>query len=125
MGLAYLLDEHEKLEVEIEANDTNMSVGEKQLICIARAMLKKSKIIIMDEANSYFDYKIDMLIQKSLMEYFQGCTLITIAHKIKSVMRHDRIFVLDNGELVDSGTPEELISKKKGLFYELYIQSQI
>ena len=125
MGLAYLLDEHEKLEVEIEANDTNMSVGEKQLICIARAMLKKSKIIIMDEANSYFDYKIDMLIQKSLMEYFQGCTLITIAHKIKSVMNHDRIFVLDNGELVDSGTPEELISKKKGLFYELYIQSKI
>ena len=125
MGLAYLLDENEKLEIEIEANDKNMSVGEKQLICIARAMLKKSKIIIMDEANSYFDYKIDMLIQKSLMQYFKGCTLITIAHKIKSVMEHDRIFVLDNGELVDSGKPEELIAKKKGLFYELYLQSKI
>ena len=124
MGLAYLLDEHGKLDVEIEA-DENMSIGEKQLICIARAMLKKSKIIIMDEANSSFDYKTDMLIQKSLMGSFEGCTLITIAHKIKTVMGHDRIIVLEDGELVESGKPEELIAKKKGLFYELYKQSQI
>ena len=125
MGLAYLLDENGKLDVEIEADYSNMSVGEKQLICIARAMLKNSKIIIMDAANSSFDYKTDMLIQKNLMQYFEGCTLITIAHKIKTVMNHDRIIVLKDGELVESGKPEELIAKKKGLFYELYKQSKI
>jgi ABC-type multidrug transport system fused ATPase/permease subunit len=125
IGLAYLLDDNGGLEVEIEANGSNISVGEKQLICIVRAMLKKSKIIIMDEANSSFDYKTDSLIQKCLMKSFQGCTLITIAHKIKTIINHDRIFVLERGELVETGKPEELIAKKKGFFYELYLQSKV
>ena len=88
-------------------------------------MLKKSKIIIIDEANSSLDYKTDMLIQKCLMKSFQGCTLITIAHKIKTVMEYDRIFVLEEGKLVETGKPEELIAKKKGLFYDLYLQSKL
>jgi ABC-type multidrug transport system fused ATPase/permease subunit len=125
IGLAYLLDDNGGLEVQIEANGSNISVGEKQLIFIVRAMLKKSKIIIMDEANSSFDYKTDSLIQKCLMKSFQGCTLITIAHKIKTIINHDRIFVLERGELVETGKPEELIAKKKGLFYELYLQSKV
>ena len=124
VGLAYLLDEEIGLEGEIEADGTNFSVGEKQLICITRAMLKKSKIVIMDEANSSFDYKTDLLIQKCLMKSFQGCTLITIAHKIKTILGYDRICVLNDGKLVEIGTPNELI-KREGLFYELYIQSKI
>ena len=71
-GLAYLLDYQGGLEGEIEADGSNFSVGEKQLICITRAMLKRSKIVIMDEANSSFDYKTDLLIQKSLMKSFQN-----------------------------------------------------
>ena len=125
IGLAYLLDDNGGLEVQIEANGSNISVGEKQLICIVRAMLKKSKIIIMDEANSSFDYKTDSLIQKCLMKSFQGCTLITIAHKIKTIINHDRIFVLERGELVETGKPEELIAKKEGVFYELFLQSKV
>ena len=125
LGMAYLLDENGKIDVEIEADDSNMSIGEKQLICIARATLKNSKIIIMDEATSSFDYKTDMLIQKSLMQCFEGCTLITIAHKIKTVINHDRIIVLQDGELVENGRPDELIAKKKGVFYELYKQSKL
>ena len=124
VGLAYLLDDEIGLEGEIEADGTNFSVGEKQLICITRAMLKKSKIVIMDEANSSFDYKTDLLIQKCLMKSFQGCTLITIAHKIKTILGYDRICVLNDGKLVEIGTPNELI-KRGGLFYELYIQSKI
>ena len=124
VGLAYLLDEEIGLEGEIEADGTNFSVGEKQLICITRAMLKKSKIVIMDEANSSFDYKTDLLIQKCLMKSFQGCTLITIAHKIKTILGYDRICVLNDGKVVEIGTPNELI-KREGLFYELYIQSKI
>ena len=124
VGLAYILDDTIGLEGEIESDGTNFSVGEKQLICITRAMLKKSKIVIMDEANSSFDYKTDLLIQKCLMKSFQGCTLITVAHKIKTILGYDRIFVLNDGKIVEMGKPSELI-KKEGLFYELYIQSKI
>ena len=125
IGLAYLIEDDAGLDVEIEADGSNFSVGEKQLICITRAMLKKSKIIIMDEANSSLDYKTDMLIQKCLMKSFQGCTLITIAHKIKTVIDYDRIFVLEEGKLVETGKPKELIAKKEGLFYDLYLQSKM
>ena len=125
IGLAYLLDDQIGLEGEIESDGSNFSVGEKQLICITRAMLKKSKIIIMDEANSSFDYKTDLLIQKSLMRSFKGSTLITVAHKIKTILGYDRICVLNEGKIVEIGTPMELLAKKQGLFYELYIQSKI
>ena len=124
-GLAYLLDDQGGLEGEIEADGSNFSVGEKQLICITRAMLKRSKIVIMDEANSSFDYKTDLLIQKSLMKSFQNCTLITIAHKIQTIMNYDRIFELNDGRLVEMGKPSELIKKKEGYFYDLYLQSKI
>ena len=124
VGLAYLLDDLIGLEGEIEADGNNFSVGEKQLICMVRAMLKQSKIVIMDEANSSLDYRTDLLIQKNLMKAFEGCTLITIAHKIKTIMKYDKILVLNDGKLVEMGKPNELI-EKKGLFYELYKQSII
>ena len=125
IGLAYLLDDEIGLEGEIESDGSNFSVGEKQLICITRAMLKQCKIIIMDEANSSFDYRTDLLIQKSLMKSFQGCTLITVAHKIKTILGYDKICVLNDGEIVEMGSPMELIAKREGLFYDLYRQSKI
>ena len=125
IGLAYLLDEDDGLDGVIESEGTNFSVGEKQLICITRAMLRQCKIIIMDEANSSFDYRTDLLIQKSLVKSFEGCTLITVAHKIKTILGYDKICVLNDGEIVETGSPMELISKKEGLFYDLYMQSKI
>ena len=125
IGLAYLLDEDDGLDGVIESEGTNFSVGEKQLICITRAMLRQCKIIIMDEANSSFDYRTDLLIQKSLAKSFEGCTLITVAHKIKTILGYDKICVLNDGEIVETGSPMELISKKEGLFYDLYMQSKI
>ena len=125
IGLAYLLDEDDGLDGVIESEGTNFSVGEKQLICITRAMLRQCKIIIMDEANSSFDYRTDLLIQKSLAKSFEGCTLITVAHKIKTILGYDKICVLNDGEIVETGSPMELISKKEGLFYDLCMQSKI
>ena len=125
IGLAYLLDDDDGLDGLIESDGTNFSVGEKQLICITRAMLKQCKIIIMDEANSSFDYRTDQLIQKSLIKSFEGCTLITVAHKIKTILGYDKICVLNDGEIVETGSPMELIAKRKGLFYDLYMQSKI
>ena len=125
IGLAYLLDEDDGLDGVIESEGTNFSVGEKQLICIIRAMLRQCKIIIMDEANSSFDYRTDLLIQKSLVKSFEGCTLITVAHKIKTILGYDKICVLNDGEIVETGSPMELIAKREGLFYDLYRQSKI
>ena len=124
-GMAYLLDDQGGLGGEIEADGSNFSVGEKQLICIIRAMLKQCKIVIMDEPNSSFDYKTDLLIQKSLMTFFKGCTLITIAHKMKTILKYDRIFELNDGRLVEMGKPSELIAKKEGYFYDLYMKSNV
>ena len=101
----------------------NLSLGERQLICIARAILRKSKIYILDEATSSVDDYTEQLIQKVLKKFLNDCTVLTIAHRINTILNYDRIFVLEKGELIETGTPKELINKGKGIFYELYSQS--
>jgi ABC-type multidrug transport system fused ATPase/permease subunit len=113
------------LNQEIAEGGSNLSVGEKQLICITRAILRKSKIIVMDEATASIDYKTEELIQKAINEILDSSTFITIAHRIKTILNYDRIIVLDKGQIVDFDTPDNLINNKNGLFYELYSKSVI
>ena len=87
--------------------------------------MRKSKIIIMDEATSSIDYKTETLIQKSLEKSLKNSTVITIAHRIKTIINYDRIIVLQSGELIEQGSPRQLINSKKGTFYELYMQSNL
>jgi ABC-type multidrug transport system fused ATPase/permease subunit len=87
--------------------------------------MRKSKIIIMDEATSSIDYKTESLIQKSLEKALKDSTVITIAHRIKTIINYDRIIVLQSGELIEQGSPRQLINSKKGTFYELYMQSNL
>ena len=121
IGLAYLLEE-KGLDFEIKEDGKNLSVGEKQLICMVRAILRKSKIIIMDEATSSVDYSTEKLIQKTILNTLKGSTILTIAHRIKTILTYDRIFVLDKGELIEEGSPNQLI-EQKGSFYQLYVKS--
>ena len=123
IGLAYLLNDN-GLDFQIKEDGRNLSSGEKQLICMVRAILRKSKIIIMDEATSSVDYNTEKLIQKTIINNLKGSTIITIAHRIKTIIEYDRIFVLDKGELIEEGTPTELINKK-GIFYRLHNKSHI
>ena len=123
IGLAYLIED-KGLEFEIKEGGTNLSAGEKQLICMVRAILRKSKIIIMDEATSSVDYGTESLIQKTVINGLKGSTIITIAHRIKTIINYDRIFVFDKGYLIEDDTPKNLIDKK-GAFYNLYIKAQI
>ena len=110
------------LNYKIEENGHNISVGEKQLICIARAMLKKTKILLMDEATANIDYRTEAALKKNIHEDMEESTVITIAHRIKTIINYDKILVLKEGEIEEFDTPENLIAKK-GLFYELYKES--
>ena len=110
------------LDYRIEENGTNISVGEKQLICIARALLKKTKIILMDEATANIDYRTEAALKKNIHEDMEESTVMTIAHRIKTIINYDKILVLREGEIEEFDTPQNLI-EKKGLFYQLYKES--
>ena len=126
IGFDYIVDrDPEGLLQEISEGGSNLSVGEKQLICITRAILRKSRIIIMDEATASIDYKTEEIIQKAINEILNESTVITIAHRIKTILNYDKILALDNGEIVDFDTPKNLLEKKKGVFYELYHKSTL
>ncbi|KAI8822919.1 P-loop containing nucleoside triphosphate hydrolase protein [Fimicolochytrium jonesii] len=101
-----------KLDAEVAENGGNWSVGERQLICLARAILRNTKLIVMDEATSAVDLRTDALLQSAIRDgMFADATVLTIAHRLNTVIDYDHIMVLDDGCLVESGTPFELLAK--------------
>ena len=114
------LNKKDKLNFEILENGKNLSPGQKQLICFARAVIKNNKIIILDEATSSLDYETEKTIQKNVEKYFQKCTLIMITHHISMVKNFENIIVIDKGEIIEKGSYEELTKNKKGLKTVLY-----
>ena len=124
IGFDYIIKQNrDGLDQNISENGSNLSIGEKQLICITRAILRKSKIIVLDEATASIDYKTEEIIQKALNEILSDSTMISIAHRIKTVMNSDKILVLENGEIIEFDTPENLLNNKKSLFYDFYSKS--
>ncbi|KAL0951622.1 hypothetical protein HGRIS_008303 [Hohenbuehelia grisea] len=97
----------------------SLSAGERQLIALARAVLRRTNIVIMDEATSQIDSQLDDQIQKTIREELSGALVITIAHRLKTIIDYDRILLLDNGEVLEFGTPKELFSKPGGAFREM------
>ena len=109
-----------QLSEEIKECGSNFSVGERQLLCLARALLKRSKIIIMDEATANVDYKTDQLIQETIRTKSKHCTVITIAHRLNTILDYDRVLVLENGQVVEYDKPEILLENEDGQFLRLY-----
>ena len=85
------------------------SVGQKQLICLARAILRKNRILVMDEATANVDMDTEGLIQQKIQEKFSSCTVVTIAHRLETVIESDRILVLREGEAIEFGHPHDLL----------------
>ena len=108
-----------KLENEINSSDSNFSLGERQLLHLTRVLLKKNKIIIFDEATGKVDRKTDEGIQSIVRDVFKDCTVITIAHRLSTILDSDRIMILNQGKIVDCGTPQELLNKEDSLLKQL------
>ncbi|CAF1538860.1 unnamed protein product [Rotaria sordida] len=102
---------------------SNLSVGQKQLVCLARAILKKSKILVIDEATANVDHATDELIQRAIRDQFKECTVLTIAHRLRTIIDSDRIMVLSNGKLVEFDSPEVLLLNTQSHFTSLVEQT--
>ncbi|CAG0891057.1 unnamed protein product [Cyprideis torosa] len=107
------------LETSVLDDGTGFSMGECQLFCLGRALLRRTRILILDEATANVDLKTDQLIQKTLRKSFQEHTVITIAHRLETVIDNDRILVLENGSVQEFGRPSELLRNKSGAFMKL------
>lgn len=115
----YVSELKEKLDAPVSENGENLSVGQRQLLCLGRAILKNPVILVMDEATASVDAKADTLIQKSIKTYFGNSTVISIAHRLNTIADFDRIMVLDNGNLVEFDTPHALLANTNSLYYKL------
>ncbi|XP_030339203.1 multidrug resistance-associated protein 6-like isoform X3 [Strigops habroptila] len=118
----FVADLPDQLEYKCTDQGENLSTGQKQLVCLARALLRKAKILILDEATAAVDLETDLQIQSTLRTQFKDSTVLTIAHRINTIMDCDRILVLENGQIAEFDTPEHL-KAEKGLFYKLMEES--
>lgn len=107
------------LNCKISDGGSNFSLGQRQLICLGRALLKRNKILVLDEATASVDYETDTLIQKTITTAFSDCTVLTIAHRLHTVINADRILVMDNGEMVEFDHPHVLLKNKDGYLTKL------
>jgi ATP-binding cassette subfamily C (CFTR/MRP) protein 1 len=102
----------------------NFSQGQRQLLCIARSLLRHPKILVMDEATASIDNATDALIQEMIRSNFEKATVLTIAHRLNTIMDSDRILVLSKGEIVEFDTPSSLLSRKESMFYAMVEESK-
>ncbi|KAL7740941.1 hypothetical protein ACLKA6_014096 [Drosophila palustris] len=112
------------LQSKITEGGTNFSVGQRQLVCLARAILRENRVLVMDEATANVDPQTDGLIQTTIRNKFKDCTVLTIAHRLHTIMDSDKVLVMDAGRVVEFGTPYELLtSAESRVFHDMVKQT--
>ena len=107
------------LDAEIEENGGNLSVGERQMLVLAKALLRHTRIFVLDEATASVDAETDRRVQEVLQQEFHDHTVLTIAHRIDTIMHYDRVMVLSAGQIVEFDAPAELLKNSESLFSKL------
>ena len=113
------------LDQLVEEEGSNFSLGERQLLALTRALVRQSKILILDEATSSVDYETDGKIQSRIASEFSECTILCIAHRLKTILSYDRILVLDKGEIAEFDKPKALFADHDSIFYSMCKRSGI
>ena len=124
VGLWPKFERDKGLDTEIQQGGTNMSQGEKQLLCLARALLSKNKMVIMDEATANIDSQTEVIIQRLLKERFTDCTIFMIAHRLNTIMHCDKILVLEGGLVLEYGDLEVLKNDPSSKFHEMLSKAE-
>lgn len=104
------------LQSRVAEYGENLSQGQRQLLCLGRALLRNCKILLLDEATSSVDYETDQAIQTTIREAFKFCTIITIAHRVNTILDSDKILVMENGTVGEFDSPQTLLADKGSLF---------
>ena len=111
--------EERDLSYEVKESGSNLSQSEKQIVCLMQALQRDSKIVILDEATAYVDIALEKKFQERVARNFKDSTVLIIAHKISNVMDADRVFVFDQGRVVEDGNPRKLLEDTSSLFYDI------
>eukprot|EP01068_Selenidium_serpulae_P008644 Selendium_serpulae@DN5036_c0_g1_i2.p1 len=123
--LVKLLESMGGLDAQVEEGGRNVSMGQRQLLCLGRALLRRSRILLLDEATSAVDPYTDKLIQSAIQREFGGWTVLTIAHRINTIVDYDKILFLDGGRVVEYGTPGELFANPHSRFRSSCVASNV
>ncbi|XP_063223958.1 ATP-binding cassette sub-family C member 4-like [Bacillus rossius redtenbacheri] len=107
------------LDFHVNEGGSNFSVGQRQLVCLARAILRNNRILVMDEATANVDPQTDALIQATIRNKFKDCTVLTIAHRLNTIMDSDRVLVMDAGRMMEYDHPHLLLQNEDGYFYKM------
>ncbi|MCP9261934.1 Multidrug resistance-associated protein 1 [Dirofilaria immitis] len=121
----FVLNLAEGLEYQISESGEDISVGQRQLICLTRALLRKSKVLLLDEATAAVDLATDSVIQKTIRREFHSSTVLTIAHRLNTIIDYDRIIVLENGSIREFDSPQNLLANRSSIFYSMARNAQI
>lgn len=106
----------DSLDYHLEQGGSNFSVGQRQLICLARAILQDNKILVLDEATANVDLTTDALVQTTIRKKFKDCTVLTIAHRLNTIMDSDKVLIMDQGQVLEFDHPYVLLQDEQSQF---------